>query len=98
MKAQANQEAKLSLCEATVGRQAFGQKVVEIQVLTVSAKDAARICGVSRTHWYSLMSSGRLPPPIRLGRRTLWRVADLHRWVAEGCPPLHRWKQIVNSR
>ena len=78
---------------------AHGKKIdpggeAHLEPLAVDARAAARMCGVSRTHWYAMKASGRLPLPIRLGRRTVWRVDDLKRWVAEGCPPLHRWQQM----
>ena len=63
-----------------------------LQPLLVSAKEAARICGIGRSLWCSLQSAGRVPMPIRLGRRTLWRVAELAEWVEAGCPPRHIWE------
>lgn len=30
--------------------------------------------------------------PVKLGRRLLWRVADLKAWVAAGMPPRSRWQ------
>lgn len=33
-----------------------------------------------------LNSSGRIPRPIHLGRRTLWSVEELRVWVAAGSP------------
>jgi prophage regulatory protein len=64
-----------------------------IEPLAVEADEAARICGVGRTLWYDLRAAGRLPEPVRLGRRVLWRVAELRAWMAARCPPLQRWKQ-----
>jgi hypothetical protein len=37
----------------------------------VSAAEAARICGISRTTWYKLRAAGRVPAPVRLARRVL---------------------------
>jgi len=37
-----------------------------------------------------MVSAGRTPAPVRLGKRTLWRIQDLEAWVASGCPP--RWR------
>ncbi len=63
-----------------------------IPPLLVSASEAARLCGVSRTSWWALHSAGRVPLPVRLGRRTLWRVAELAEWVEAGCPPRRMWE------
>jgi len=61
--------------------------------LLVAASEAARLCGVSRASWWSLHSAAKVPFPIRLGRRTLWRVAELAEWVEAGCPPRHVWEE-----
>lgn len=37
-------------------------------------------------------AAGRLPRSIRIGGSRKWRVAEIHAWVAAGCPPLAQWK------
>jgi predicted DNA-binding transcriptional regulator AlpA len=64
----------------------------------VEAAQAARLCGVSRATWYSLRKAGRVPRPVRLGRRVLWRVEELREWMAAGCPPLSRWDAAKKGR
>ncbi len=59
----------------------------------VGAVEAARICGISRTTWYSLKAAGRVPAPVHLGRRVLWRREELHDWMTAGCPPLYQWQR-----
>ena len=54
--------------------------------LLLGADQAARLCGVSRRTWWSLHAAGKTPLPVRLGRRTLWRAAELDGWIAAGCP------------
>ena len=68
------------------------------QPLLVPAAEAARLCGVSRAFWYSLLSAGRTPVPIRLGRRTLWRVSELKEWVEAGCPARERWEALKGAK
>lgn len=68
------------------------------EALAVDAKQAARLCGVSRALWWKLDSSGRCPSPIRLGRRCVWPVDVLRAWLAAGCPPrdkarAERWRK-----
>jgi predicted DNA-binding transcriptional regulator AlpA len=54
-----------------------------IEPLLVDAKTASRLCGVSRSAWYSLLSQGRIGPPvIRIGSRCLYSISDLENWVA----------------
>ena len=69
--------------------------------LLVDAKEAARLCGVGRSLWLQLNSSGRTPAPIRLGRRTLWisqGPGGLTEWVAAGCPGRDRWQAMKENR
>jgi predicted DNA-binding transcriptional regulator AlpA len=51
--------------------------------LAVSETEAARRLDVSRRHLWGLRTSGKGPRHIRLGRRVLYRLAELDRWLAE---------------
>ena len=66
--------------------------------LLVDAKEAARLCSISRAGWFRLCSSGRTPRPIRLGARVLWLIDELRRWLEAGAPPRDRWEQIKEPR
>ena len=66
--------------------------------LLLDAKAAARLCGISRSHFLALHSSGRVPLPVRLGRRTLWRAPELAAWIQAGCPARDRWHTIKGAR
>jgi len=68
-----------------------------IEPLLVDASAAARLCGISRTCWYTLISQGRVPPSIRLGRRRLWLVENLRAWLRAGAPPRERWGAIQDE-
>jgi len=62
--------------------------------LLVTATEAARLLGVSRTTFYRLHSSGRVPLPVNLGRSVRWRSRELDAWVQAGCPARVKWEQI----
>ncbi|NVM23540.1 MAG: helix-turn-helix domain-containing protein [Desulfobacterales bacterium] len=56
--------------------------------LLVDDKGAASLLNVSRVHFLKLRASGRIDVPrISLGRRKLYSVNDLRRWVDGGCKP-----------
>ncbi|MFO8058444.1 MAG: AlpA family phage regulatory protein [bacterium] len=39
---------------------------------------------VSRSTWYSGISEGRYPPPVRLGKRAVaWRESDIERLISD---------------
>jgi predicted DNA-binding transcriptional regulator AlpA len=66
------------------GRQATLPGAVE--PMLVPAKVAAPRCGRSEPSWWRDNAAGRVPAPVKVGRSTLWRVADLEEWVRQGCP------------
>ena len=54
--------------------------------LLVSAADVARLLQVStRTLWRQL-SAGQIPKPVRFGGTVRWRIDEIRKWIAEGCP------------
>jgi predicted DNA-binding transcriptional regulator AlpA len=57
-----------------------------LRVILVPADRAAGLLGISARHFRKLDRTGLVPRPVRLGRRALWRVAELEEWVAAGCP------------
>ena len=64
-----------------------------VDVLLVNARDAARLLGISRSQFYMLLSSGRVPAPLRLGTAApRWRLDELKQWVAAGAPSRDAWE------
>jgi predicted DNA-binding transcriptional regulator AlpA len=63
-----------------------------IAPLLIDARAAGRLCGIGRTAWYALVSSGRAPAAIRLGGRVLWHRDTLAAWCAAGCPSRDIWE------
>lgn len=54
--------------------------------LLVRAADVARLLQVStRTLWRQL-SAGQVPRPVRFGGTVRWRLEEIRKWIAEGCP------------
>jgi predicted DNA-binding transcriptional regulator AlpA len=62
------------------------------QQLLVPAKEAAAMCSKSLRTWRAWDAAGRVPQPIRIARSTLWRVEELHAWIAAGCPSRTEWE------
>ncbi len=60
--------------------------------ILLSAHDAAQALGISRGHFYHLHAEGLIPAPVKLGRRTLWRRAELEAWTAAGAPARWQWE------
>ena len=56
--------------------------------LAYSVREAADICGVSRTTLYTFLGSEQLPS-VKIGARTLVRRADLEAWLARHTGKAH---------
>lgn len=51
------------------------------QLLTPSA--AFTLLGLPDSSGWALLAAGRIPRPIKIGRRTRWSRRALERWIAE---------------
>jgi predicted DNA-binding transcriptional regulator AlpA len=60
--------------------------------LLLTARKASAACGKSLRTWRSWDSAGQIPRPVRIGRSTLWRAAELSAWIAAGCPRRAEWE------
>ena len=63
----------------------------KIEAALLDAREAAAMCGISRSLWLALHNSGGIPLPVRLGRRVLWRKEELSAWIKAGCPSRQVW-------
>jgi len=66
-----------------------------VEPLLIADVVAAGIAGVSRAHWHRLRAAGKLPPPVRLGRKVLWRRLEIEAWIIAGCPDARAWAAMV---
>ena len=63
------------------------------------AADAAALLGVSESHFYCLLKTGRLgPKPVRMGRAVRWSRQELIDWFNAGSPPRNRWEIIRHQK
>jgi predicted DNA-binding transcriptional regulator AlpA len=46
----------------------------------------------------TLDSMGKLPPPIRIGGRVVWRIAEIEAWLDAGTPDRATWIAIRDSK
>ena len=65
-----------------------------IEPLLVGAKQAAAMCGISLRLWWRQSSMGLIPKPLKIGRKTLWRVSDLKLWVELELPNRERFEDL----
>jgi excisionase family DNA binding protein len=70
---------------------------VDDEQLALSATALANRLGISRAHVWKLLSLGRLPAPVRLGRAVRWDKRVVDAWLAAGAPPLSQWERIKQA-
>lgn len=51
--------------------------------ILLSMKDITAHSGLSDKHYYSLISRGLFPRPIKIGRASRWRKKDYETWLNE---------------
>lgn len=61
------------------------------QALLISADELAVLLAISTRSLWRLRSAGRLPQPLQLGGSVRWRLDEVQRWIASGCPALNDW-------
>ena len=54
--------------------------------LLIPAEELARLLQVSTRTLWRLRSAGELPQPVRFGGTVRWRLDEVRKWIAEGCP------------
>ena len=68
-----------------------------VEPILVGSGLAGRLCGVSGRTWTRLVAASEVPRPVRLGRLRRWRIDELKRWAAAGCPSRERWESMEVS-
>jgi excisionase family DNA binding protein len=60
--------------------------VMDEEPLLVDVKEAARLLSISTALLYDMVADGTIPH-VRLGRRVLFSLEGLRRWIADGARP-----------
>jgi len=59
----------------------------------LSVKEVASALQISTRTVWRLVSSGELIKPLRVGRNTRWRRAELEEWIQLGCPRVDNFQE-----
>jgi hypothetical protein len=62
-----------------------------LPVIILSAKEAAKHCGIKHSEWIRLVDAGKAPRAIRRDK-VGWNKAELESWITAGRPPCHVWQ------
>jgi predicted DNA-binding transcriptional regulator AlpA len=62
--------------------------------LLISVVTLAEMLDISPRSVWRRLSCGEMIEPIRLGGSVRWRLHDVEKWVAAGCPtPVSKWRK-----
>ncbi len=56
------------------------------QSLLIDSRQVGELLNLSTRTVWRLLSAGKLPEPVRIGRSVRWSRSDLETWIANGCP------------
>jgi len=67
--------------------------------LLLSVDDTCKLLNIHRTLFYSMISTGQFGPlPLRLGRRRMYRRADVERWIEFGAPAREKFLVLTGGK
>ena len=52
----------------------------------IDVQEFAQLLSVSTRTIWRMLSHGKLVAPVRIGGSVRWRLADVERWIEDGCP------------
>ena len=75
-----------------------GKRRRRLSPLVADARRLAKLlcCGVRTVRTWD--SAGKLPMPIRIGGRVVWRMKEIRAWLAAGAPDRQTWAAIRDAR
>ena len=63
--------------------------------LAVDAKKLGAMLGLSTRTVRTLDTSGKLPRPVKIGRRSVrWCVSEIEEWLQAACPDRQTWEAL----
>jgi excisionase family DNA binding protein len=55
----------------------------------LTREDLCRELQLSMRTLSRLLSGGKMPLPLRIGRNVRWRATDIEEWIEQGCPSIN---------
>lgn len=69
-----------------------------IPPFVADARRLARLLGCGLRTVRTWDAAGKLPAPIRLGGRVVWRLDEIRAWLRAGAPKREQWEAIKAAR
>jgi predicted DNA-binding transcriptional regulator AlpA len=58
--------------------------------ILVTAAELAEMLRVSKRTLWRQVSARQVPQPVRIGAAVRWRLEEIKKWIADGCPTPER--------
>ncbi len=65
-----------------------------MQEMLLTVRDLAARLQCSPRKVRGLLSAGKLPTPVRVGRSVRWLASEIDGWLRAGCPPRDQWEAM----
>ncbi|MFO0847310.1 MAG: hypothetical protein U0871_01950 [Gemmataceae bacterium] len=65
-----------------------------LQPLAVDARGLTQLLPFGLRTIRAMDSAGKLPAPVRVGGRVLWRVPEIRAWLKAGAPDRAGWEAL----
>jgi excisionase family DNA binding protein len=65
------------------------QPPANAQPLLLTRQDLCTRLQLSKRTIARMLSTGQLPPAVRIGRNVRWRADAIDAWIDQGCPPMN---------
>jgi len=66
---------------------------LSLQPIALGVEGVAAVLGLSPSFVKKLDRTGKLPRPMRFGRRRVWSRIEIERWVEAGAPTREQWEE-----
>lgn len=68
------------------------------ELLVADARRLAKALGMGLRTIRTLDAAGKLPKPIRIGGRVVWRMKEIRAWLAAGAPDRETWAAMCDAQ
>lgn len=58
----------------------------------LTSREVIAVQSISKRTLWRWVNTGRMPPPVRIGRVVRWRRDEIEAWIKAGCPPVSKFK------
>jgi predicted DNA-binding transcriptional regulator AlpA len=71
------------------------ESLTQAPPIGIDAQGVATLLGISQSHFYGLLRTGRFGPEARrLGRAKRYDRDEVLAWFRDGCPARSRWQAV----